>query len=114
MPITEYALSLDAPGMETPGLITGRLTITASGLFTLEYVTRAADEGTAFAHALRLPTEAIANAVMDYLVRILPPGGSLRLVEITRGWTTHELAALQEQGMTLTAAEAHAVAEART
>lgn len=82
---TEHALSLDAPGMETPGLITGRLTITTSGRLTMEYITRAPDEGDAFARALRFSSEATADAVMAELARFLPAGGSLRRIEIVRG-----------------------------
>lgn len=114
MLITEFALSLDAPGMDRPGLLTGRITVTTSGRFRLEYITRAPDEGTAFARALRFPSEAIANAVMDELVRLLPPGGSLRRIEITRSANAHELVALADQGRPLSEAEARTIAEART
>lgn len=80
----EHALSIMAPGMEHPGLFTGRMAVNRRGQLTLETVTNAQHESAAFAEALRFEDETIANAVADAFVKFMPPGTSITRVEFVR------------------------------
>lgn len=84
MATIEHALSILAPGMEFPGLFTGRMEVTRRGKLTMETVSNAADEGAAFAEALRFEDEVIANAVADAFVKFMPPGTTICRVEFVR------------------------------
>lgn len=80
----DHMICVDGPGMEMPGLLTGQMTITADGKLEVEFVSRAPNEGEAFAHALRLQSEAQAVNVMALLQPWLDPGVKLHRVEIRR------------------------------
>lgn len=80
----EHAISIDGPGMDMPGLLTGLLVIMLDGKLEVEFISRAPDEGAAFAHALRLQSEGLATAVMGKLQPWLAEGCSLQRVEIRR------------------------------
>ncbi len=80
----EHAISIDGPGMEMPGLLTGQMTITNEGKLEIEFVSRAPNEGEAFAHALRLQSERQAANVMAMLQPWIDAGVTLQRVEIRR------------------------------
>lgn len=80
----EHAISIDGPGMDMPGLLTGLMIITPDGKLEVEFVSRAPDEGEAFAHALRLQSEGLATAIMGKLQPWLAEGCSMQRVEIRR------------------------------
>lgn len=84
MATIEHALSILMPGMEYPGLFTGKLEITGRGEMIMETVHNADNEGAAFAAALRFDDEVIANATATTLARFMRPGGSIRRVEFVR------------------------------
>lgn len=84
MATIEHALSILMPGMEFPGLFTGKMELNRRGELIMETVHNATDESAAFAAALCFDDEAIANAATTALAHFMRPGSSIRRVEFVR------------------------------